>query len=335
LVRRALIQESSWSSYSSSVSQCKCSCCTDLGVCRVVSLTYSHSSLLLQLLLHSDFFPLLNSVIPEVLPLLLVGSALASGGSVLDPWLCRTRGKLWQLLTEATPVVVPPPPPNQATQTQCSFPNQQGVPGGPRAVRIPPSGSVVWSWEVVPVRAHKMRSKATDRQKPRTATRVSSLGGEGSLSFPCCHLYEARRFCNEVHTKPSCPRRFVSLLLLFLSAYAEPGQKREASCQLRDWRLCRGRARRDGTRGWLRSWSSSPPGTAACSLPAASAARCGESWQAAARRRLPARVWPRGLWQERSREGSRGADGFVAWPLRLGCQTGSRHPLLFSVFQKC
>jgi len=31
---------------------------TDLGFCRVVSLTYSHSSLLLQVLFHSDFFPL-------------------------------------------------------------------------------------------------------------------------------------------------------------------------------------------------------------------------------------------------------------------------------------
>ncbi|KAK4830186.1 LOW QUALITY PROTEIN: hypothetical protein QYF61_009213 [Mycteria americana] len=41
---------------------------TDLGVCRAVPLTYSHSSLQLQLLLCSNFFPLLKYIIQEVLP---------------------------------------------------------------------------------------------------------------------------------------------------------------------------------------------------------------------------------------------------------------------------
>lgn len=36
---------------------------------------------------------------------------------------------------------------------------------------------------------HKVLSKATDRQKPWTVTHVSSLRGEISLSFQCCHLY--------------------------------------------------------------------------------------------------------------------------------------------------
>ena len=59
--------------------------CTDLGVCRVVSLTCSHSSLWLQFLLSSNFFPLLKYVLPEALPPLLMGSDLASGRSVLEP----------------------------------------------------------------------------------------------------------------------------------------------------------------------------------------------------------------------------------------------------------
>jgi len=56
---------------------------TDLGVCRVVSLTLSHSSLLTALL--PQFFPLLKYVITEALPLSLIGLALTSGGSVLEP----------------------------------------------------------------------------------------------------------------------------------------------------------------------------------------------------------------------------------------------------------
>jgi len=56
---------------------------TDLGVCRVASLISSHSSVTLQIWL--GFFSLLNYVIPEALPLSLMGSALASDGSVLEP----------------------------------------------------------------------------------------------------------------------------------------------------------------------------------------------------------------------------------------------------------
>jgi len=66
-----------WSTYSPSSF-------TNHGICRVVSLTYSHSSLLLQLLL-CRFFPLLQYVIPEALPPSLIGTALASGRSILGP----------------------------------------------------------------------------------------------------------------------------------------------------------------------------------------------------------------------------------------------------------
>ncbi|KAM9591174.1 uncharacterized protein ACIBXB_006073 [Morphnus guianensis] len=85
---------------------------TDLGVCRVVSLTYSHSSLPAAVAQH--FFPLLKNVITEALPLLLIGSALASGGSVLelaDIGFVRHRGSFQQLLIEATPVTPPLPKP--------------------------------------------------------------------------------------------------------------------------------------------------------------------------------------------------------------------------------
>jgi len=51
---------------------------TDLGVCRVVSLSLSHSSLHLQLLCVQQLFPLLKYVITEALPLSLMGSAVAS-----------------------------------------------------------------------------------------------------------------------------------------------------------------------------------------------------------------------------------------------------------------
>lgn len=51
------------------------------GVCRAVSLTSSHSSLLADVVLY--FVPLCKYVIPEVLPLPLMCSALVSGGSVL------------------------------------------------------------------------------------------------------------------------------------------------------------------------------------------------------------------------------------------------------------
>jgi len=50
---------------------------TDLGIYRVLSLTYSHYSIPLY------FFSVLKYVIPEALPPLLIGSALASGGFIL------------------------------------------------------------------------------------------------------------------------------------------------------------------------------------------------------------------------------------------------------------
>ena len=50
------------------------------------------------------FSPLLKHVLPEVLPPLLMGSALGSGGSILEPagiGSVRHRGSFQQLLTEA------------------------------------------------------------------------------------------------------------------------------------------------------------------------------------------------------------------------------------------
>ena len=79
---------------------------TDLGVCRVVSLTSSHSSLSTTVS-SQVFFPLLKYVIPEVLPPLLMGSALASGAFVLEPagtGFIKHGGSFSQLLTEATPI---------------------------------------------------------------------------------------------------------------------------------------------------------------------------------------------------------------------------------------
>jgi len=69
---------------------------TDLGVCRFVSLTSSHSSL------HCPFTaiffsPLLKYVITEVLSLSLMGLASARGGSILEPagtGFIRHGGKL-------------------------------------------------------------------------------------------------------------------------------------------------------------------------------------------------------------------------------------------------
>jgi len=68
--------------------------CTGLGVCRVVSLTCSHSSLLAVV---PQLLPFLKYVITEALPVSLVGSALAIRGSVSEPaghWLCQTWGRL-------------------------------------------------------------------------------------------------------------------------------------------------------------------------------------------------------------------------------------------------
>ena len=56
---------------------------TDLGVCRVVSLTSSHSSL--STAVPQKVFPHLKCVITEALPLSLMGSALANGGSIREP----------------------------------------------------------------------------------------------------------------------------------------------------------------------------------------------------------------------------------------------------------
>ena len=83
---------------------------TDLGVCRVVSLMKSHSSLWLQLLLHRFVFPLLKYFVTEELPLMLMGSALARDRSILEPVGIGSighGGSFSQLLTEATPVAHP------------------------------------------------------------------------------------------------------------------------------------------------------------------------------------------------------------------------------------
>jgi len=91
--------------------------CTDPGLCRVVPLTYSHS-FLPAAVAQQIFPPFLKSVVP--LALSLMGSALASGGSVLELagiGFIGHGGRFWQLLTEATPAVLCYQ--NLATQTQC------------------------------------------------------------------------------------------------------------------------------------------------------------------------------------------------------------------------
>jgi len=85
---------------------------TDLGVCRVVSLLSSHSSLFNVVSPPSLFLLFLKDVITEALPLALTGLALASGRSVLEPagtGSIRHGGSFSQLLTEATPVAPPLP----------------------------------------------------------------------------------------------------------------------------------------------------------------------------------------------------------------------------------
>jgi len=74
---------------------------------------------LLTLLLCSSFFPLLKTAIPELLGPSLMGSALASSGSVLELAGIGSVGhgrSFWQLLTEATPAASCYQ--NLATQTQ-------------------------------------------------------------------------------------------------------------------------------------------------------------------------------------------------------------------------
>ena len=84
-----------------------CSFFTDLGVCRVVSLTYSHSPL--SAAVPQRFLPLLKFVVTEALPPLLIGSALASGRS-LEPSgtsSIQHRASTWCLPTEAPPLPKP------------------------------------------------------------------------------------------------------------------------------------------------------------------------------------------------------------------------------------
>jgi len=81
---------------------------TDLGVCRAVSFTSSHSFLFTAI--SPQFLSLLKYVITEVLPPSLIGLALGSGGSVLelaDTGFIRHGGRFSQLLTEAAPLASP------------------------------------------------------------------------------------------------------------------------------------------------------------------------------------------------------------------------------------
>ena len=90
---------------------------TDLGVCRVVSLTVSLVSSHCCSCCCAATFSLLKCIILEVLPPTLMGSALASGGSTFEPAGIGSvghRGRFWQLLTEATPVAPPLPKPCHA-----------------------------------------------------------------------------------------------------------------------------------------------------------------------------------------------------------------------------
>ena len=67
-----------------------------------------------QLPCYPSFFPFLKYVITEVLPPLLVGLALARGGSILEPagtGFIRHGGSFLQLLIEATPIAPPLPKP--------------------------------------------------------------------------------------------------------------------------------------------------------------------------------------------------------------------------------
>lgn len=79
-----------------------CPSCTDLGDCRAIPLTYSHSSL--QLPLHWSFFPFLTLLFTTADRLspgqLRVPLGAAGIGSIAD------GGNFWQLFTEATPVAL-------------------------------------------------------------------------------------------------------------------------------------------------------------------------------------------------------------------------------------
>jgi len=74
-----------------------------LGVCRVVSLTFSHCFLLTVAV--QQFFCPFKYAISEALPPSLMGSVLASSGSILEPAsICSVghRGSFRHFLTEAT-----------------------------------------------------------------------------------------------------------------------------------------------------------------------------------------------------------------------------------------
>jgi len=86
-------------------------------VSAVVSLTLSHSSLSTAVSLQFFFLPLLKYVITEALPPSLIGLALASGRSILEPagtGFIRHGGRFLQLLTEATTIAPPLPKPCHA-----------------------------------------------------------------------------------------------------------------------------------------------------------------------------------------------------------------------------
>jgi len=93
---------------------------TDHGVCRVVSLASSHSSL------STGFSPqfflaLVKYVITEVLPPSLIGSALARSGSILEPagaGFIRHGGSSSQLLAEVAPIAPLLPKPCHANPQQ-------------------------------------------------------------------------------------------------------------------------------------------------------------------------------------------------------------------------
>jgi len=101
-----------------------CSFFTDLGACRVVSLTSAHSSL--PATLTKVFIPFLNYIIPVALPLslLCLALALASSSSVLEPagsGPSRHGGIFWHLLAEASPAAFLLAKPCHANQTHLDF----------------------------------------------------------------------------------------------------------------------------------------------------------------------------------------------------------------------
>ena len=94
---------------------------TDLGVCIVVSLTFSHSSLAAAV---QRFLPFLEYGVTEALPTLLMSSGLASSRSTLEPAVTGSvqhGGSYWQLLTEATPAALPLPKPWQVNQMHSPY----------------------------------------------------------------------------------------------------------------------------------------------------------------------------------------------------------------------